>query len=66
MKQNEMDHNKIDRGALLLSGGFLLALFFFMLGLHYPKIGRMGIFFSIVIGIIGLVLAIKDLKKYKE
>ncbi len=66
MKHNEIDRNKIDRGVLLLSIGFLLALFFFILGLHYPSIGNIGILLSIIIGLIGLVLAFKDLKKYKE
>jgi len=61
-----MKHNEIDRGALLMSTGFLLALFFFIIGLHYPNIGHIGILLSIIIGSIGMILFFIDLKKYKE
>ncbi len=61
-----MKHNKITRGAALMSTGFLLALFFFVLGLHYPRIGHIGILFSFVILLIGQIIAFIDLKKYKE
>ncbi len=61
-----MKHNEITRGAVLMSTGFLLALFFFIIGLHYPNIGHIGIQLSFVIMLIGLVLAFRDLKKYKE
>jgi hypothetical protein len=61
-----MKHNEITRGAVLMSTGFLLALFFFVLGLHYSNIGHIGILLSFVILLIGQILAFRDLKKDKE
>jgi Flp pilus assembly protein TadB len=67
IKRNEINRaNEINRGAVLMSAGFLLALFFFVVGLHYPSIGHIGILLSFVLLLIGQILAFRDLKKYKE
>lgn len=61
-----MKHNEINRGLVLMSISFLMALVFFVLGLHYPNIGDVGVLLSFLIMLIGQVLFFRNLKKYKE
>lgn len=62
-----MKHNKISRGALMMSIGFLTGLFSSLFAMYSNiRYLGLGVPFAFIIILIGQVLVFKDLKKFKE